>query len=395
MTEATTISDLKFWHESLDYSKLASFFTDLTGSAEKARSTLEGVMGCLPGGCVVSDSQSRKRATPDTATLPAQAQVSNQPSYFARDMIDDSMITVLTQIPNDKSVIGAIIGPHGKHIKQITESTGCVVNLDQKNQSAKNGTSPITVFFQGPLRSVVKAVDLMSSRLETVISEWAGSADWASTGSGINRTVMIIPDSLVKRVIGKGGTTVTKLQADSRAQVQLQSEAKMLASLDPLFGREALLTGSLASRLHALYLIGRMLLEDKESPVVWKTQNMFPTSIRGGQSPSGGLMTAKGVFNLASAPAPPLPQQLYQHPQQHRQHPQQQQYQQQQQQPQSYNPQHAVQVYQTNTGMGVLGGGPPLPYGQFQGGPQQAPIQPPGKVAPVAAALYNMQQTRR
>jgi hypothetical protein len=68
---------------------------------------------------------------------------------------------------------------------------------------------------------------MLSVKLETLVSEWSGSPHWASTGSGLNRTIMIIPDGLVKRVIGKGGTTVSKLQADAGVEVQLQNEAKM------------------------------------------------------------------------------------------------------------------------------------------------------------------------
>jgi hypothetical protein len=74
------------------------------------------------------------------------------------------------------------------------------------------------------------------------------------------------------------------------------------AAPDPLFGREALLTGSLQGRLHALYLISRMLLDDKDCPPNWRTSNMFPTPLR-----SGGMMTTKGAF--ASAAPPPHHQQ--------------------------------------------------------------------------------------
>lgn len=109
----------------------------------------------------------------------------------------------------------------------ITDTTGCVVNLDQKSQSAKTRSAPITVFLQGPLRSVVKAAELLSLKLESLIAEWSGSAPWTSTGSGPNRTILIIPDSLVKRVIGKKGANVAKLQQDAKVEVQLQSEANM------------------------------------------------------------------------------------------------------------------------------------------------------------------------
>ena len=101
------------------------------------------------------------------------------------------------------------------------------MNLDQKSQSAQSRTAPITVFLQGPLRSVVKVAEMLSVKVETVVAECGAGAAWATTGSGANRTSMLIPDSLVKRVIGRGGTTVTKLQQDSGASIQLQNEAKM------------------------------------------------------------------------------------------------------------------------------------------------------------------------
>lgn len=115
---------------------------------------------------------------------------------------------------------------HTCHIlQQMTLSTGCVVNLDQKSQSDR--TAPITVFLQGPLRSVVKVAEMLSTKVESVVAEAGANSPWAGTGSGTNRTSMIIPDSMVKRVIGRGGSAVTKLQQDSKAAIQLQNEAKM------------------------------------------------------------------------------------------------------------------------------------------------------------------------
>lgn len=111
--------------------------------------------------------------------------------------------------------------------QQITDTTGCVVNLDQKSNAAKNRIVPITVFLQGPLRSVVKAAELVSQKLEALITEWSGIAPWSGTGSGLNRTIIVIPDPLVRRVIGKGGTQVSKLQQDTGVEIQLQNEAKM------------------------------------------------------------------------------------------------------------------------------------------------------------------------
>jgi hypothetical protein len=93
-----------------------------------------------------------------------------------------------------------------------------------------------------------------------------------------------------------------------------------MAAPDPLFGREALLTGPLEARLHGMYLICRMLLDDKECPPAWRTPQQFPTPMRGPSSGGGGgVMTAKGVFPQGP-PAPlPLPrgptQQLQQHQQ--------------------------------------------------------------------------------
>ena len=94
-----------------------------------------------------------------------------------------------------------------------------------------------------------------------------------------------------------------------------------MASPDPLFGREALLTGSLDARLHGLYLICRMLLEDRECPPAWCTANQFPTPmLRNGMSGPAMVMTPKGVFGQnqggVGAPAPPQPHQQRAYPSQ-------------------------------------------------------------------------------
>jgi hypothetical protein len=98
-----------------------------------------------------------------------------------------------------------------------------VVQLDQKNQAAKNRAVPITVFLQGPLRSVLKAAKLLSNKIESVSEDRSGSG----LGSGVNRTVLVIPNGLVRRVIGRGGSSIAEIQTDSKASMQLQSEAKM------------------------------------------------------------------------------------------------------------------------------------------------------------------------
>jgi hypothetical protein len=148
-------------------------------------------------------------------------------------------------------------------------------------------------------------------------------------------------------------------------------------SPDPLYGRETLLTGPLASRLHALYLVCRMLLDDKDCPVTWKTQNLFPTTIRGGGGMGGGMMTTKGVF---AQPTPPLPRQ-FPYAQQPPQHQAPQQHPQQGQQPYGQNPVASPYSYpsqpmagQAQLGMGLALGGLQTSHSQQR----QAPIQPPG-----------------
>ena len=109
----------------------------------------------------------------------------------------------------------------------MTAGTGCLVNIDQKSQSAKDRTAPITVFLQGGLQSVVKVAELLSMKVESLVSEHVGSAPWVGKGCGINRTVMIIPDPSVRRIIGKSGITIIKLQQDAGIEIQLQNESKM------------------------------------------------------------------------------------------------------------------------------------------------------------------------
>ena len=79
------------------------------------------------------------------------------------------------------------------------------------------------------------------------------------------------------------------------------------ASPDPLFGREAILTGSLHARLHGLYLICRILLDDKDCPSSWKTLHQFPSPMRGGAAPQPGGKGGFGFMMGLSQPAPPQP----------------------------------------------------------------------------------------
>jgi hypothetical protein len=115
MSANTTTFDLKQWTENQEYGKIASFFTSLTGSSEGTKALLERVVATLPNSN--SSDYSRKRPAPSPASSHVISTPSQHHSFLLHDSLDEMVITSLVQIPNDKAVIGAIIGPQGKNIR--------------------------------------------------------------------------------------------------------------------------------------------------------------------------------------------------------------------------------------------------------------------------------------
>jgi len=111
MSADTTSSNLKQWSQNQEFDKIASFFTSLTGSTHEARSLLQNVVDSLS-----DNNTSRKRQAPPP-TPPSVSTPFDHRSFLVQDALDEATVTSLIQIPNDKAVIGTIIGPQGKNIK--------------------------------------------------------------------------------------------------------------------------------------------------------------------------------------------------------------------------------------------------------------------------------------
>lgn len=293
--------DLANWVQRREYDKIAAHFTILAGSQQEAESLLQHVLSCYP------PRNGKKRAAPPPSPPSSPMTETAAPgqtdySFIQGDHFDSAVFTVLLLVPNDSTVIGGVIGPQGKHVKHITEVTGCLVNLDQKSEAAMIRTKPIVAFIQGRLQYTVRAVEMVLKKIESISTGYG----WENA-CGSNRTVAIIPEALVRRVIGRNGTAVAKLQADSGASVRLQTDTQMRSAETPLYGREVVITGHFAARMHALYLICRLVIEDKDCPSSWKTSQTFPTPSRPAMSYMGGQYSN----NQMHGPSPGAPPQQY------------------------------------------------------------------------------------
>eukprot|EP00325_Prymnesiales_sp_UTEX-LB-985_P005761 CAMPEP_0174695834 /NCGR_PEP_ID=MMETSP1094-20130205/2124_1 /TAXON_ID=156173 /ORGANISM="Chrysochromulina brevifilum, Strain UTEX LB 985" /LENGTH=373 /DNA_ID=CAMNT_0015892441 /DNA_START=85 /DNA_END=1206 /DNA_ORIENTATION=- len=165
--------------------------------------------------------------------------------------------------------IGCIIGKGGGVVKKIRESTGAWVTINKDDGS---DTREVTVSGS--------SVEQMQLALGECIKA-AGEAKQNATAPVGNDVVITVPQSMVGRVIGKGGDMIRKIQASSGATLKISNECAPGTT-----DRTVSFTGSEQAVTVALEMVTKIMAD-------------APTSGAGG---GGG---AAGSLPSASSFAPP------------------------------------------------------------------------------------------
>ena len=79
---------------------------------------------------------------------------------------------------------------------------------------------------------------------------------------------IIVPTECCSRLIGKNGVTIKKLQSDSGARTNIETEEAMKANHS--YGRRINITGTFPQKCHAVYLILRILTVEENFPSSWR-----------------------------------------------------------------------------------------------------------------------------
>jgi far upstream element-binding protein len=175
-----------------------------------------------------------ERARAMVTKLAEEAEELNKPSEDGGDSINDSI-----EFP--ASATGAIIGTRGSKIREIREESGAKLSVEKGDTHCK-------VLLSGTPEAIERAKKLCRR-----IVEEGPDRDRQDTRSrrGGTEDFMDVPKSLVGRVIGKGGETIQRLQRESGAKVDVNTQ-----SGDPC---RVHIQGDSEAVCHARFLISEIL----------------------------------------------------------------------------------------------------------------------------------------
>ena len=173
--------------------------------------------------------------------------------YF-NDDADEAAITLAIQIPNDQGLASIMIGKAGDNITEIRKKARVktVLEKTQSNSYQKDRA----VFFMGKCKQTMIAFQFMLKKM-IVTDEEREKRPGISVKDPL---VMIIPNEVSSKLIGKGGNTIRTLQANCDAKTSLEKEEQMHAQYS--YGRRIFITGTNKQKIHAVYLILRFLAFD-------------------------------------------------------------------------------------------------------------------------------------
>lgn len=175
------------------------------------------------------------------------------------------------------SAAGSVIGKGGATINEFQALTGARVQLS-RNREVFPGTNDRVVSVSGDLRAILQVLHLIMSK-------------FVADGEGIDRTgtpqlTLVVPNGSCGCVIGKGGAKIRSFVEDSRADIKLSNQDRMLPGCND---RTLTIAGSLDCILRAVALVASTLAEDPSYATLVHRQSTYSV-----QSPLAAMQTAGG-----------------------------------------------------------------------------------------------------
>lgn len=126
---------------------------------------------------------------------------------------EEQQSTKLIGVPDE--MVGKIIGKLGSTIKQIQDISGAHMDIAK---ACEPGVFDRTITITGIPSQIEKCEELIRTKID------GGNLPVAPSVNGIAETVVQIPDDMVGRVIGKGGSTIKEIQDQSGAHMDIAKE---------------------------------------------------------------------------------------------------------------------------------------------------------------------------
>ncbi|PKI34865.1 protein BTR1 isoform X2 [Punica granatum] len=152
---------------------------------------------------------------------------------------------------------GSVIGKGGSTITDFQSQSGARIQLS-RNHEFFPGTSDRIIMISGSIDDILKAVELVLSKLMTEIpAEEGNEVDPRS------KVRLIVPNSFCGGIIGKAGATIKSFIEESQAGIKISSQDNNYYGLND---RLVTVTGTLDEQMRAIDLILSKLSEDPHYP---------------------------------------------------------------------------------------------------------------------------------
>lgn len=148
---------------------------------------------------------------------------------------------------------GSVIGKGGATISEFQSQSGARIQLS-RNHEYFPGTSDRIIMVSGTIDEILKAVDLILSKL---LNEF-----YVEDGEDVDprsKLRLIVPNSSCGGIIGKGGANIKSFIEDSQAGIKISPLDNSYFGLND---RLVTLTGTLDEQMRAIDLIISKLVED-------------------------------------------------------------------------------------------------------------------------------------
>ncbi|CAM9615058.1 unnamed protein product, partial [Choristocarpus tenellus] len=184
-------------------------------------------------------------------------------NIFMNDGVDEHPITVILLIPNEKRVVGIVVGRHGFRLKKILDVSRCFITVENDNYCDKE-SGVRKVILRGQLKSTILAQQMIMDLV------------WEEMDSPTGVMQFMIPDEASSRIIGRGGTFIKQLQRDSGCKVNTLKDVDLRSGLK---ARVMNVCGTKTSMSKGMYLITRKIASRWEYAPEWEGGD--PTVPRG------------------------------------------------------------------------------------------------------------------
>ncbi|KAI9124527.1 hypothetical protein K1719_004449 [Acacia pycnantha] len=150
---------------------------------------------------------------------------------------------------------GSVIGKGGSTITDFQSQSGARIQLS-RNQEFFPGTTDRIIMVSGAINEILKAVELILSKLMSELHSEDGNDAEPKT-----KVRLIVPNSSCGGIIGKGGSTIRSFIEDSHASIKISPQDNNYYGLND---RLVTLAGTLDEQMHAIDLIVSKLAEDPQ-----------------------------------------------------------------------------------------------------------------------------------